>query len=172
MKIFDNFLDEGAFEKLDLAIMGQRMTWHFAPFTAGKYESNGGPDQFFFGHTIYQNHTWTSGLSKDLAPLIQKIGPMALHMVRANLMTKSNSHVESEFHSDLDLNSPTLDKVAQWTTAIFYINDCDGYTKLETGEIIESRQNRLLTFPANIRHLGATCTNEKRRVLINLNYII
>lgn len=97
---------------------------------------------------------------------------MAIHMIRANLMTKSDRHIESELHSDLDINAPTRDRIDQWTTAIFYINDCNGYTKLEDGSVIESKANRLLTFPANIRHLGATCTDQKRRVLINLNYII
>jgi len=86
-------------------------------------------------------------------------------------MTKSQSNIESDFHSDFDYNSPTTDKIAHWTTGIYYINDNNGYTKLESGEVIQSKANRLLTFPANVRHLGSTCTDEKSRVLINLNYI-
>ena len=168
MKIIDDFLDQTSFAQLDTALMSQGICWHFLPFTDG--HSN--PDQFFFGHTIFQNHSWTSGLSKELSSLVAKINPMALHMIRANLMTKSDRHIESALHSDFDLNSPTRDRIDQWTTAIFYINDCNGYTKLEDGSVIESKANRLLTFPANIRHLGATCTDQKWRVLINLNYII
>ena len=172
MKITDDFLDEETFILLQGKLLSQGVCWHFVPFTAGRYESNDGPDQFFFGHTIYQNHSWTSGLSQDIAPLIQKIAPMSIHMIRANLMTKSKTNIESDFHSDLALNAPTTDKIDQWTTAIYYINDCNGYTKLEDGSVIQSRANRLLTFPSDMEHLGATCTDEKRRVLINLNYFL
>ena len=165
----DNFLDEETFTQLQGALLSRNLAWYFAPFTDDKDNDS---SHFYFGHNIYINHTWTSGLSNDLAPLIQKIKPMAIHMIRANLMTRSENHIESQFHSDLSLNAPTKDKVSQWTTAIYYINDCNGYTKLEDGSVIKSRANRLLTFPSDIRHLGSTCTDEKRRVLINLNYII
>ena len=165
----DNFLDEETFIRLQGALLSRNLAWYFAPFTDGKEE---GSSQFYFGHNIYINHTWVSGLSNDLSPLIQKIKPMAIHMIRANLMTRTEKSIESQFHSDMEKNAPTKDKVDQWTTAIYYINDCNGYTKLEDGSVIESRANRLLTFPSDIRHLGSTCTDEKRRVLINLNYII
>ena len=169
MEKVDDFLDKDIFIRLQDVIMSQSICWHFAPFTD---DSKGGSNQFYFGHNIYINHAWASGLSSELAPLIQKIKPMAIHTIRANLMTRSEEHIESQFHSDLSLNAPTTDKIDQWTTAIYYINDCNGYTKLEDGSVIESRANRLLTFPSDIRHLGSTCTDEKRRVLINLNYII
>ena len=169
MKITDNFLDDEAFSHLQGTLLNRNLAWYFAPFTDGKDKDS---SQFYFGHNIYINHTWVSGLSNDLVSLIQKINPMAIHMIRANLMTRTEDHVESQFHSDLDINSPTTDKVSQWTTAIYYINDCNGYTKLKDGSIIGSRANRLLTFPSDMRHLGATCTDEKRRVLINLNYFL
>ena len=167
--VIDNYLEDSVFSSLQEKVLSQNMCWHFVPFTDGSNKNN---DQFYFGHNIYTNHSWVSSLSSDLSPLIAKINPMAIHMVRANLMTKSEGHIESKLHSDLDENSPTTDRIDQWTTAIFYINDCNGYTKLEDGTIIESKANRLLAFSSDIKHLGATCTDEKRRVLINLNYII
>ena len=168
MKGIDNFLEDSVFSSLQDKFLSPNVCWHFVPFTDGDNKNN---DQFFFGHNLYINHSWVSSLSKDLSPLIAKTNPMAVHMIRANLMTRSERHIESEFHSDLDENSPTTDKTNLWTTAIFYINDSNGYTKLEDGTIIESKANRLLTFSSDIKHLGATCTDEKRRVLINLNYI-
>lgn len=168
MEVIDDYLDEESFKQLQGRLLSQGICWHFAQFTDGRSENK---DQFYFGHNIYINHSWVSSLSNDLSPLIAKINPMAIHMIRANLMTKSQGHIESELHSDLDINAPTKDRIDQWTTAIFYINDCNGYTKLEDGSVIESRANRLVAFPSNVRHLGATCTDEKRRVLINLNYI-
>jgi hypothetical protein len=168
MKIIDNFLEKELFTKLQERIMNYGVCWYFAPFTDENIETN---DQFYFGHNIYVNHQWSSNLSAAIQPLISKINPLAINMIRANLMTKSEKHIESEFHTDLNRNSPTTEKSNKWTTALYYINDCNGYTRLEDGSIIDSRANRLLTFPSDIKHLGATCTDEKRRVLINLNYI-
>ena len=168
MEIIDDFLDEDVFTELQKGLMSSHVSWYFVPFTDVICPNN---DQFYFGHNIYMNYQWSSNLSATIHPLISTINPMALHMIRANLMTKSEKHIESDFHTDLDKNSPTTNKKNQWTTAIFYINDCNGYTKLEGGKRIESKANRLLTFSSNTRHLGATCTDKKRRVLINLNYI-
>ena len=168
MKVIDDFLDEDVFAELQKQVMSYHVSWYFVPFTDENKETE---DQFYFGHNIYLNHSWVSGLSGAVKPLISRINPMGLHMVRANLMTKSEKHIESDFPTDLDRNSPTTDKKNKWTTALYYINDCNGYTKLEDGSRIESKANRLLTFSSDMKHLGATCTDEKRRVLINLNYI-
>ena len=56
------------------------------------------------------------------------------------------------------------------TTATYYLNTNNGYTELKTGEKVESVENRMLVFDSNIEHQGVTCTDEKRRVLINFNY--
>ena len=56
-------------------------------------------------------------------------------------------------------------------TAIFYINTNNGYTYFEDGQKIESIENRMVMFPSNIPHAGATCTDEDRRVVLNLNYL-
>ena len=168
MKVIDNFLEKEVFSELQEKVMAYNVCWYFVPFTD---ENKKTKDQFYFGHNIYLNHQWCSSLSNSIKPLVTKINPMAIHMVRANLMTKSEKHIESEFHTDLDRNSPTTNKKNNWTTALYYVNDCNGYTKLEEGSVIENKANRLLTFSSDTKHLGATCTDEKRRVLINLNYI-
>ena len=50
------------------------------------------------------------------------------------------------------------------------MNTNNGYTKFEDGSIVESVANRIVTFPANMKHLGTSCTDEKTRVVINFNY--
>ena len=87
-------------------------------------------------------------------------------------MARTNEIAESDFHSDLKEFIPDEDRLSQWTTAIFYINTNNGYTKLSDGTIVESKSNRLLTMSSNIEHLGTTCTDQKRRVVINLNYYL
>jgi hypothetical protein len=56
-------------------------------------------------------------------------------------------------------------------TAIFYLNTCDGYTIFNDGDKIYSVENTLIIFPGRLLHCGTTCTNENRRLVININYM-
>ena len=62
------------------------------------------------------------------------------------------------------------EKLKQLTTAIFYANTNNGYTKFENGLIVESVANRMVFFSADMKHTGTSCTDEKTRVVINFNY--
>jgi len=73
------------------------------------------------------------------------------------------------FHSDLNHDFEE-DVASHWTTAILYMNTNNGYTKFEDGTKVESVANRMITFPANMKHSGTSCTDEKTRVVINFNY--
>ena len=46
-----------------------------------------------------------------------------------------------------------------------------GIGKVEDGTKIESVENRVVIFDSQIRHAGVPCTDEKRRVVINFNFI-
>ena len=48
----------------------------------------------------------------------------------------------------------------------------NGYSEFEDGTKVESVANRMVTFPANVKHTGTSCTDEKTRVVINFNYLI
>ena len=168
-KVEDNYLDTPAYLKIKEVFEGNGICWQFFGGTS-QLEDN--PKQFYFGHNIYQNHMSVSPVGAELAPLLDKINPMAFHRIRVNLMPRTEENIESGFHSDYDEGFAYPDKVNLWSTSIYYLNDCDGYTKLEDGTVIKSKGNRLLTFTGNIMHLGASCTDKKRRLVVNLNYII
>ena len=56
-------------------------------------------------------------------------------------------------------------------SAIFYINNNDGYTILNNGKTkIESIANRILFFDSTKNHSSTHCTNDHARVNININY--
>ena len=57
-----------------------------------------------------------------------------------------------------------------WTTSIFYMNTNNGYTEFENGAKVESVENRMVVFPAEMKHRGTSCTDKKIRVVINFNY--
>ena len=164
----DNYLDTPVYTKIKEVFEGNGICWQFF---GGTSDLNDDPKQFYFGHNIYQDHMSVSPFAPEVIPLIDKINPMALHRVRINLMPRTQENIESDFHSDYTEGFAYPDRIDLWSTSIFYLNDCDGYTKLEDGTVIKSKDNRLLTFTGNVKHLGASCTDKKRRLVVNLNYI-
>ena len=75
------------------------------------------------------------------------------------------------YQNGVEIDASVHEKIlSQITTSIFYVNTNNGYTKFEDGTKVESVANRLVSFPANKKHTGTSCTDEKTRVVINFNY--
>ena len=127
---------------------------------------------FGFSHIFYERHNQNSVYFSHLQPLINKIDPLAIFHIKANLLTRSDEIIEdsSNFHVDFMEEDDVL--LDQWNTGIFYINSNNGYTKFKDGTIIESVANRFVSFPANTMHLETSCTDEQVRIVINFNYMM
>ena len=167
MKIEDNFLDQKEFDKLQNFIMGEgdNFAWYCQKTIDS---SNEDVDKFQFTHMFYFNYAPASPFIEKLTPIIKKIVPLTLSKIKANLLTRTPNIIENTFHVDgIDLPE---EKLKQLTTSIFYVNTNNGYTKFEDGTKVESIANRFVSFPANMKHTGTSCTDEKIRVVINFNY--
>ena len=165
--IEDNFLDPESFHEIQTVLLGTEIHWHYQDFLGVSTDQT---NQFYFSHGFYEGYTWISPLAGVLKPLLDKIKPICILNIRANLVTRTSEIIEAGLHSDLKGFISDEDKLKQWTTAVFYLNSTNGYTKLSDGTKIECKANRLLTMSSDTEHLGATCTDQKRRVVINLNY--
>ena len=97
-----------------------------------------------------------------LDPFIKKLDPFALRRIKANCNLKTKEIVEHGYHVDF------LHK--NLTTAVYYVNSNNGYTKFEDGTKVDSVANRLAIFPSTMFHSGSTCTDKDMRVVINFNY--
>ena len=160
-KITDNFLSKEEFSQVkSIMIDESRLPWYFNDFVLSKNEDKG--EEWQFTHTFFNNWRWQSDYSIDIAPLLDKINPKAWLRIKANLGVKSNSIREQGWHTDYDFPC---------TTAVFYLNDNDGYTIFEDGTKVESKANRLVEFDSQYKHSGTTHTDTVKRVVINLNYI-
>ena len=164
MKIEDNFLDQKDFEELQKFLMGNMFPWYYNSII-DFYEDE---DKYQFIHVFYDNYAPTSSVIENINPILAKVGPLSIWRIKANLLTKTSNIVENSFH--IDNNFLSKEKLKQWTTSIFYVNTNNGYTEFDDGKNVESIANRLVTFPANMKHTGTSCTDEKTRVVINFNY--
>ena len=168
MPIIDNYLDDESFYRIQKILLSEQIPWTYHNYTDDSGDESN--NHFYFGHMFYDWGFPKSPLIEILTPLLVKLAPISIHNIRANLMTRTDEHVESNYHADMQKLVLREDQLSNWTTSVFYINDNNGYTLLKDGTEIKSKSNRLLTIPGDLKHLGASCTDEKRRVVININY--
>jgi hypothetical protein len=98
----------------------------------------------------------------NLMPLLSKINPKEILRVKANLGTRTTTHIEGGMHTDSKM---------EHTTAIFYLNTNNGFTVFKNGDKVNSLENRLVVFNSTILHSGFSQTDTNIRVVLNLNYI-
>jgi hypothetical protein len=166
MNITQNFLDIEVFNRIKNTFFDCNFPWYYhssVDYDPKSVDWLDSPWNFQFVHSFYANYVPNSSYLELLYPIIEKIQPSAILKIKANLITRSEKVLEHNMHIDTESN--VLCK-----TSILYINSNDGYTRFESGEIIKSEENKLVTFNSNLKHTGTTCTTEKSRIVLNLNY--
>lgn len=119
-------------------------------------------------HKFYEQGRPQSTEWEYMLPLINALQPRALIRIKANLNHHTDNLIEYDYHTDC--GEYGTDQFAGATTAVYYLNDCDGYTFFQSGERVYSKANRLVKFPVNTPHAGTSTTDAKFRFVVNLNY--
>ena len=167
--VIDNFLPAHEFAHLKELMMSSDFVWHY-----NDYSILPGPDHDdipqFIHNFIYIDGTFGgvvgSPFAKHLNPLFDRIDNLATILrCKANLTMKNKANVTTGFHRDTE-------RPFTGFTAVLYINDTNGGTTFEDGETVECKANRFLAFDNRMIHSGITCTDQERRVLININYTV
>ena len=157
--IIDNALGSQEFDNLYNHIMSSDFEWHFNP---NIIKENPYDCQFVHGvHTAY--HMTSPHNYRHIYPINNILEPQSIIRIKANLTTRTAEQKVYGMHTDV--------VVPGSLTAVYYVNDNNGWTEFEDGTKVESVSNRLVIFPSNLRHSGASCTDQQRRVVINFNYI-
>jgi len=158
MNIYKNFLDKKDFKKLKSFLMSDQMPWYYNDGV------NNVPDKNFQFTYLFYNFEFGTNCSQEVLnfvkPIMNKLKNPSFTSIKANLLTRTDKIIEHGYHTDKKTGK----------TCIFYINTCNGYTKFKDGKKIMSEENKIVTFDSDIEHTGSSCTNKKRRVVINFNY--
>lgn len=161
----DNFLDKKYFEHLQGQILNSSFPWTVSTV----HEKLSTTDyQFCHGvcHTENGNHIIVSTFYNELKHLFEKMGVFFCVGAKLNLLKQQDKPLEHPLHIDW------LDAPNNLLTSILYFNTCNGYTKFESGEKINSVANRLVTFPNYLKHSGAVNTcHEPHRIVLNIGWI-
>ena len=165
MRVVDKFLPEKDFKLAQALMMDYGFPWMWND-SVTKEVGYSDPDEFQFIHLFYHP---MSGVVTDyprwleiIKPYADRMNAVSLMRIKANLNVATTKHITREFHTDFTVKC---------TTAIAYINNNNGYTLFENGTKVQSKENRVVIFDSSTRHAGIPCTDEKRRVVINFNFI-
>ncbi len=164
IQIHDNFLTQTEYEALYNVFGTQDVNWYYNDFINSPMDDDSDYN-FQFVHPIYHydESKTKSPYKKLIDPILSKLNVEVLLRMKFNMNIRTNEIIESNFHVDLDLNT--------YKIAIFYLNSNDGYTLFECGRKIESVANRVVIFDGKVKHCGTSCTNQKNRIVLNINYI-
>lgn len=168
IEVIDNFLDRDFFLSIKETLLYKKnFPWYIGSVLDEEYMDSSGcfPNKetnFQFFHSFYRSIYPTSDYIYLITPIIDKIDPLSLLRIKANLTMKTNKNIETGYHFDTDY----ICKVA-----VFYVNSNNGYTIFKNGEKIQSVENRIVIFDSNNEHSASTCTDEMARCVINFNYI-
>ena len=163
MNIYKNFLPKKTFKKIQSELMSDQMPWYFIN---GVDYINDGFFKFTYVFIDEYGINCRENFMNVIKPLLSKLKAKRFYSIKVNLLTKTNKIIEHGYHTDFNSDS----KKFKGKTALYYINTCNGYTKFKNGKKIKSEENKLIEFNTKIKHKGSSCTDEKIRVAINLNY--
>ena len=154
MKVIDNFLEQDKFNFFKKEVTSDYFPWYF---NDKKVLNDNHPDNFQFVNIFNKDNTALPLLDvfKD------KLNVTNFIRAKLNCTTRTSKIFKFKPHNDLDEDC---------MVSIFYLNTNNGYTEFETGEKIESIENRLVTFDNKLKHFGTTSTNTQTRIVLNMCY--
>jgi len=189
IQVHDNFLTQTEYEALYNAFKSHEVNWYYDDFINSPVDDDSDYN-FQFVHPIYHynengplfledSKNWYNRLrliksshKKLIDPILFKLNVEVLLRMKFNMNIRTNEIIESNFHVDIGTSLPYLDlNPNEYKIAIFYLNSNDGYTLFECGRKIESVANRVVIFDGKLKHCGTSCTNQKNRIVLNINYI-
>ena len=156
-EIVDGFLPDEYLHNLCVNICSQNFPWYFGDFVGTPADIN----NCYFVHTVFNDKTVTSNFIDALNPLLNLIAPKELIKVRILQYMGHDRLIEHQPHTDYDV---------EHKACVLYLNTNNGFTRLSDGTCVESIYNRALTFNGNTLHNSTNCTDEKRRLVLTVNY--
>ena len=125
----------------------------------------------FFIQTSQHGYFYHKSEKFDLLlPILNRLNIIGIYRIKANLEPIKPERYYSQFHHDYNGYDDSPSK--KMTTAIYYVNDNDGYTEFQDGTVIESKANRLVTFRSDRLHRGVSQLDTRLRCVINFNMIM
>jgi hypothetical protein len=153
-----NFLPKKNFTQLYELITNDDFPWRIR--NRMTYDDN----NYYFTYSFYNNFCNNSEYYFNyIIPILKELNCKAPIEIRANMVI-NKLFEKSGWHTDNNYES---------TTAILYLNTCNGGTEFKINnkiKFINAEANKIIIFPSSTEHRGCTSTDIDRRHIINFNY--
>ena len=160
--IQDDFLNPNYFKNLKNLFLSEQVKWTYSDVISYENELSATKiDNFQFTHMVYFDDAPVSPHYNDLIDFINEIKVASTCKIKVNMNPKTDKIIMHGFHNDM---------VFKCKTGILYLNNNDGYTIFEDGTKVESIENRFVSFDSDMKHSGTSCTDQRVRLVININY--
>ena len=159
MEVLENYLPHDQFEHLQNSVLSCNFPWLYEAEVANLGENQS--EHFYFTHRIYEEYAPKSSFYQECIPFFEQLKMNALVRARALLYVNQGKQIVHEKHTDYNF---------EHKTAVFYMNTNNGYTEFEDGTKVESVENRIVLFDGSKPHNSSTCTDQKVRVVLSINY--
>ncbi len=161
VQVIDNFLDSYRFKQLQSCIFDPNFDWYYLNGINGDDNPRG---SYQFGHGFVVNDSIIDSTNFPLiSSVCNSLGCNKLNRIKVNLNPRTIFHRNGGYH--LDAPDSLFMKVA-----ILYINTNNGWTNIKGHGKVKCVANRLVKFHSSMSHAGYSCTDEKRKVVLNINY--
>lgn len=159
-KIIDNALPQKEFDNIKDSIFNCNFPWNFTPVVTHDGESLPNVASYYFTHEFWAFFN-VEPAAQIFAPLLNLLECHSVMRIKANLYPSTDTIIHHDEHCDFDYSH---------RGAILYLNTNNGLTVLENKVEVESIENRVLLFDPSKPHHSTTCTDDKCRVNVNLNF--
>ena len=167
MRVIDGYLPYPEASYVQENLLSSAWPWYFQD-SVDYTEEKDNLEKFQFCYHLYRDHMWQGAGEAIVSKFLRHLRPLTLVRAKANLQPRTETRIQNSFH--VDILDPDHRPYEDMLTAIYYVNTNDGVTVFDDGTEVESVANRMVVFPSKTRHTGTTCTDQKRRVVINFNY--
>jgi hypothetical protein len=153
-EVFDDFLEENEFLKIKNSILNSEFSWNLTPNVSNLQENLKITSSYYFTH-LFESY-------EIFDVLLEKLSPSKIIRIKANLYPSTEKVERHSNHIDYDYENVGV---------IYYLNNNNGLTILEGDIEVKSIRNRLLLFDGSKLHCSTTCSDDKCRVNVNMNFI-
>jgi hypothetical protein len=168
MLVLDDYLDRHLFLSMKAALQAASFPWEQSQILSEKAAAHLAPgDNHQQVHGFYLKKPGIFLRSDQLwiiMPIIDKLNPISLIKAKINRSPRKEYHIEYGLHVDTRRRGAT--------TAIFYLNNNNGYTLFDDGAKVLSVENRMVLFDSTRLHTGASCTDADDRLVLNINMVL
>lgn len=165
----DHVLDDDKANAIEqLFLFTDDFPWFLVHGVDKEYDGN-----YMMVHDIFYDGQWRSsdGVKDACLDIMAELQLKSkqyelIYRIKANLLLPTKEIVEFNNHVDMDY-------IEGAKTAVYYVNDNNGYTTVEMpadNVVKESKKNSALIMDQDMLHRGSTSTDQPR-VVINFNFM-